>query len=129
MANPRAISTAVQNEWKIFPEYFQYALGVLWSSADNDINHLRVALRHSRTLLKCLDHKDFIFFLRIFIVMSDLYFQQLLNYGICSSSDRTYRPALIPGLLIQQWRHVDTDVCVRIQICVYTCGIKLKLIT
>lgn len=61
--------------------------------------------------------------------MSDLYFQQLLNYGICSSSDRTYRPALIPGLLIQQWRHVDTDVCVRIQICVYTCGIKLKLIT
>lgn len=51
MANTRVISAAIENEWKIVPKYFKYALEFLGSSVDNDINHLRIALGHSRILL------------------------------------------------------------------------------
>lgn len=75
MANKRVISIAIQNQWNIVYKYFRYALEFLWFSVDSDINHWRIELGHSRILLNFLGHKDFVLFLRIFTVMSDLYFQ------------------------------------------------------
>lgn len=129
MANKRVISIAIQNQWNIVYKYFRYALEFLWFSVDNDFNHWRIELGHSRILLNFFGHKDFVLFLRIFTVMSDLYFQWLLNYGIYCSSDRTQRSAIIPGLQIQQWRCIDTHIHICIYRCVYPCGIKLKLTT